>query len=377
MKITQVRLGRISTPLRVPFKTALRTVNSVEDVIVELHTDTGAVGYGEAPPTGVITGDTTGAILGAIQDHIAPAILGRDLDEFEDLTAAVQKALVHNTSAKAAVDMALWDLLGQKYNAPVYRMLGGARKNIVTDITISVNPPEEMARDARTAIARGYDCLKVKVGIDPELDVARLAAVREAVGKDVCIRIDANQAWNAKQAVRILNQMQDKGLDIEFVEQPVPAADLEGMQYVTRHADVPVLADESVFSPADALKIMQTGAADLVNIKLMKCGGITNALRIAAAADVFLPKNVNPVQEVYGVQCMIGCMLEAKVSVNAAVELACAKKIITKIDLDGPVLCSEDHILGGAVFNEKNIAVSDAPGMGIEGFVPGKVNYLA
>ena len=179
MKITQVRLGRISTPLRVPFKTALRTVNSVEDVIVELHTDTGAVGYGEAPPTGVITGDTTGAILGAIQDHIAPALLGRGLDEFEDLTAAVQKALVHNTSAKAAVDMALWDLLGQKYSAPVYRMLGGARKNIVTDITISVNPPEEMARDARTAVQRGYDCLKVKVGIDPELDVARLAAVRQ------------------------------------------------------------------------------------------------------------------------------------------------------------------------------------------------------
>ena len=364
MKITQVKLGRISTPLRVPFKTALRTVNSVEDVIVELHTDTGAVGYGEAPPTGVITGDTTGAILGAIQDHIAPAILGRDLDEFEDLAAAVQKALVHNTSAKAAVDMALWDLLGQKYSAPVYRMLGGARSNIVTDITISVNPPEEMARDARTAIQRGYDCLKVKVGIDPELDVARLAAVREAVGKDVKLRIDANQAWNAKQAVRILDQMQEKGLDIEFVEQPVPAADLEGMQYVTRHASVPVLADESVFSPADALRIMQTGAADFVNIKLMKCGGITNALRIASAA------------EVYGVECMIGCMLEAKISVNAAVELACAKKIITKVDLDGPVLCSEDHILGGAVFDEKNITVSDAPGMGIQGFVPGKVTYL-
>ena len=227
----------------------------------------------------------------------------------------MQKALVHNTSAKAAVDMALWDLLGQKYSAPVYRMLGGARSNIVTDITISVNPPEEMARDARTAIQRGYDCLKVKVGIDPELDVARLAAVREAVGKDVKLRIDANQAWNAKQAVRILDQMQEKGLDIEFVEQPVPAADLEGMQYVTRHASVPVLADESVFSPADALRIMQTGAADFVNIKLMKCGGITNALRIASAA------------EVYGVECMIGCMLEAKISVNAAVELACAKKI--------------------------------------------------
>ena len=364
MKITEVRLGLISVPLRVPFKTALRSVSSVEDVIVEIHTDTGAVGYGEAPPTGVITGDTTGAIIGAIRDHIAKTIIGRDVDDFEDLMIALNACIQKNTSAKAAVDMALWDLLGQKYSAPVYRMLGGARKNIVTDITISVNPPEEMARDARTAIQRGYDCLKVKVGIDPELDVARLAAVREAVGKDVKLRIDANQAWNAKQAVRILDQMQEKGLDIEFVEQPVPAADLEGMQYVTRHASVPVLADESVFSPADALRIMQTGAADFVNIKLMKCGGITNALRIASAA------------EVYGVECMIGCMLEAKISVNAAVELACAKKIITKVDLDGPVLCSEDHILGGAVFNEKNITVSDAPGMGIQGFVPGKVTYL-
>ena len=364
MKITEVRLGLISVPLRVPFKTALRSVSSVEDVIVEIHTDTGAVGYGEAPPTGVITGDTTGAIIGAIRDHIAKTIIGRDVDDFEDLMIALNACIQKNTSAKAAVDMALWDLLGQKYSAPVYWMLGGARSNIVTDITISVNPPEEIARDARTAIQRGYDCLKVKVGIDPELDVARLAAVREAVGKDVKLRIDANQAWNAKQAVRILDQMQEKGLDIEFVEQPVPAADLEGMQYVTRHASVPVLADESVFSPADALRIMQTGAADFVNIKLMKCGGITNALRIASAA------------EVYGVECMIGCMLEAKISVNAAVELACAKKIITKVDLDGPVLCSEDHILGGAVFDEKNITVSDAPGMGIQGFVPGKVTYL-
>ena len=364
MKITEVRLGLISVPLRVPFKTALRSVSSVEDVIVEIHTDTGAVGYGEAPPTGVITGDTTGAIIGAIRDHIAKTIIGRDVDDFEDLMIALNACIQKNTSAKAAVDMALWDLYGQLYKIPVYKLMGGAKKSIVTDITISVNPPEEMARDARTAIQRGYDCLKVKVGIDPELDVARLAAVREAVGKDVKLRIDANQAWNAKQAVRILDQMQEKGLDIEFVEQPVPAADLEGMQYVTRHADVPVLADESVFSPADALRIMQTGAADFVNIKLMKCGGITNALRIAAAA------------EVYGVECMIGCMLEAKISVNAAVELACAKKIITKIDLDGPVLCSEDHILGGAVFDEKNITVSDAPGMGIQGFVPGKVTYL-
>ena len=147
MKITDVKLGMISVPLRVPFKTALRTVNSVEDVVVEIHTDTGAVGYGEAPPTGVITGDTTGAIIGAIRDHIAKTILGKDVDDFENLMMDVQKCVLKNTSAKAAVDMALWDLYGQLYKIPVYKMMGGARKTITTDITISVNDPDTMAKD--------------------------------------------------------------------------------------------------------------------------------------------------------------------------------------------------------------------------------------
>lgn len=362
MKITEVKLGKISVPLRVPFKTALRSVSSVEDIVVEVHTDTGAVGYGEAPPTGAITGDTTGAILGALQDHIIKTVVGRDVDDFEELMLALNKCIVGNTSAKAAMDMALWDLYGQLYKIPVYKLLGGSRKEIITDITISVNDPDEMARDAVDAVRRGYDTLKIKVGAHPELDVARLTAVRQAIGSDTRIRIDANQGWEPKQAVRLLNQMQEKGLDIEFVEQPVKAHDIDGLKYVTERSYVPVLADESVFSPEDAVRIMQTRAADLVNIKLMKCGGLYNALKIVSAA------------EVYGVECMIGCMLEAKISVNAAVHLACAKKIITKIDLDGPVLCSEDPILGGAVFDEQRITVSDEPGLGIKGME--KMTYL-
>lgn len=354
----------ISVPLRVPFKTALRTVNSVEDVVVEIHTDEGAVGYGEAPPTGVITGDTTGAIIGAIRDHISKAILGKEVDDFENLMMAVQNSMVKNTSAKAAVDMALWDLYGQLYKIPAYKLMGGSRKSIVTDITISVNDPETMAKDAADAIARGYDCLKVKVGKEPEKDIARLSAIREVVPKRTLIRIDANQGWTPKEAVRILNGMQEKGLDIEFVEQPVKGHDIEGLKYVTERSYVPVLADESVFSVEDAFQILQMRAADMINIKLMKCGGLYNGLKIATAA------------EVYGVECMIGCMLEAKISVNAAVHLACAKQIITKIDLDGPVLCSEDPILGGAVFNEKEITVSDEPGLGIKGIEEGKIRYL-
>lgn len=355
MRITDIRIARISVPLRVPFKTALRTVNSVEDIIVEVHTDTGHVGYGEAPPTGAITGDTAGAILGALRDHIIPRLIGQEIDALEPLMKQLDAAVVHNTSAKAAVDIALYDLYGQLLGAPVYRLLGASRRQIETDITISVNDPEEMARDTLAALTRGYRTLKIKVGVDPALDVARLSAVRKAAGPDVRLRIDANQAWSPKQAVRLLNRMQELGLDIELVEQPVKAHDLEGLRYVTQRADVPVMADESVFSAADAMTIMQMGAADLINIKLMKCGGIHNALKIASAAEVF------------GVECMIGCMLEAKVSVNAAVHLACAKSIITRVDLDGPVLCSEDPVDGGSVFDEQTITVSDAPGLGVRG----------
>lgn len=354
MKITDIRIARISVPLRVPFKTALRTVNSVEDIIVEIHTDTGRIGYGEAQPTGAITGDTAGAIIGALRDHIIPNLIGKEVDALEPLMQALDKSVVGNHSAKAAVDIALYDLYGQLLGAPVYQLLGASRKCIETDITISVNHPEEMARDAKVAVSRGFNTLKIKVGIDPALDVARLAAVREAVGQDVKMRIDANQAWTPKQAVRLLNQMQEKGLDIELVEQPVKGTDFEGLRYVTQRSYVPVMADESVFSPRDALTIMQMGAADLINIKLMKCGGIHNALRIASAA------------EVYGVECMIGCMLEAKVSANAAVHLACAKNIITRVDLDGPGLCSEDPVEGGCEYREKDLFVSQDPGFGVK-----------
>jgi len=362
LKITKIRLGEISVPLRTPFKTALRTVNSVEDIIVEIHTDTGNIGYGEAPPTGVITGDTKGSIISAIRDHIEKAIVGMDIENFEEIHLKLEKSLVKNTSAKAAVDIALYDLYGQLYQAPVYKLLGGFRKEIITDVTISVNDPEEMAKDSLDAVQRGFKTLKIKVGKDANRDLERMKMIRKAVGYDVQLRIDANQGWTVKEAVKTLRRMEDEGLDIELVEQPVIAHDIAGLKYVTDNVSIPVLADESVFSPLDALTILQERAADFINIKLMKTGGIYNALKICSAA------------EIYGVECMIGCMLEAKVSVNAAVHLAAAKSIITKVDLDGPVLCSEDPIDGGSIFEEYKITVNDDPGFGIERI--NKIRYL-
>ncbi|QZY54448.1 dipeptide epimerase [Crassaminicella profunda] len=354
MKIKDIKIGAISVPLKKPFKTALRTVNSVNDVIVKVITDTGHIGYGEAPPTGVITGDTTGAIIGAIEDHIKKNLKGMDVENFEGIMKKLDQSVVKNTSAKAAVDIALYDLYGQVYKAPVYKLLGGYRKEIITDITISVNSPEEMARDSLEAVNLGYKTLKIKVGKDAQTDIERMKAIREAVGYDIALRIDANQGWAPKEAVYTLRKMEDAGLCIEFVEQPVAAHDFEGLKLVTDNISIPVLADESVFSPMDAMKIIQMRAADLINIKLMKTGGIHNALKICSIA------------EVYGVECMIGCMLEAKVSVTAAVHLAAAKSIITKIDLDGPVLCREDPVEGGAIFKDYKITLTDEPGFGFK-----------
>lgn len=354
MKIVDIKLGSLTVPLKTPFKTALRTVHNVNNVIVKIITTTGNVGYGEAAPTGVITGDTTGAIIGAIEEHIKKSLIGLDIENLEEIMLRLNNSVLHNSSAKAAVDIAIYDLFGQLYNAPVYKLLGGYKKEIITDITISVNEKEEMVRDSLKAVELGYKTLKIKVGKDANIDIQRMKAIRKAVGYDINLRIDANQAWQPKEAVKALRQMEDAGVNIEFVEQPVAAHDLDGFKYVTDNISIPTLADESLFTPADAIKILEKRAADFINIKLMKTGGIHNALKIIAIA------------EVYGVECMIGCMLEAKVSVTAAVHLAAAKSIITKVDLDGPILCSEDPVEGGAIFDEYKISLDNAPGFGFK-----------
>ena len=353
MVIQDIRTGRISLPLRHPFKTALRTVTHLEDVVVMVVADDGQVGYGEAPPTAVITGDTMGSVECAVRDFIRPALVGMEVEDLDGVMKKLQACMVKNTTAKAAVDMAIYDLWGKRYGIPVWRALGGAQRELETDLTISVNPVEEMVRDSLEAVERGYRILKIKVGKDPKADVERMAAIRQAVGPDVKLRVDANQGWRAKEAVSIISAMEDKGLDIDLVEQPVPAHDLEGMVYVTSRVQTPILADESVFSPADAVEIIRRGAADLINIKLMKTGGIWQALKICDVA------------EIYGVECMIGCMLESRLSVAAAAHLAAGRSVIPRCDLDGPSLCAEDPFTGGPVFDEAVIRMSDDPGIGV------------
>ena len=354
MKITKIRYGTLKVPLKTSFKTALRSVDHIEDIIIMIDTDSGHIGYGGAPATAVITGDTHGSILAAIQQHIAPRIIGHEIADLNRVTHLIQTALERNTSAKAAVEIAVYDLFGQLYQAPTYKTLGGGDPVITTDITISVDYIDKMVNDAISAVDRGFESLKIKVGKDINVDIDRVKAIYNAVQGKALLRLDANQGWTPKQAVRALQALEDAGVELELVEQPVKARDVGGMKYVTERVSTPIMADESVFSPFDVVNLIQQRAADIINIKLMKTGGISNAIRIADLCAI------------YEVECMIGCMLESSVSVAAAVHVAIAKsQIITKIDLDGPSLALIDPVSGGVNFNESEITVSDAPGLGI------------
>lgn len=362
MKITELRYSMLKVPLKTPFKTALRTVNAIEDIVVEVHTDTGHIGYGEAPATAVITGDTHGSILEAMHRFIGPRLIGQEVADLNRNTHLVQTALEKNTSAKAAVEIALYDLFGQLYGAPLYRMLGGGDPVITTDITISVDYIDKMVADSISAVERGFESLKIKVGKDIGVDIERVKAIYAAVEDRALLRLDANQGWTAKQAVYAIGALENAGVRLELVEQPVKARDLDGLKYVTENVHTPIMADESVFGPAEVIDLIRMRAADIINIKLMKTGGLSNAIRIADIASV------------YGVECMIGCMLESSISVAAAVHLAVAKAgAITKVDLDGPSLSAYNPVEGGVTFNESEISVTDAPGLGIrriEGLEP-------
>lgn len=354
MKITDIRFGMLRVPLKTPFKTALRTVDTIEDIIITVHTDSGHIGYGEAPATAVITGDTHGSIIEAIRKYIAPRLIGEDIANLNRITHLIQTALEKNSSAKAAVEIAVYDLFGQLYKAPLYKMLGGGDPVITTDITISVDYIDKMVADSVAAVDRGFESLKIKVGKDIGVDIERVKAIYAAVEGRALLRLDANQGWTAKQAVFALQTLEDAGVRLELVEQPVKAQDLEGMKYVTERVHTPIMADESVFGPTEVIELIRMRAADIINIKLMKTGGLSNAIQIADICGM------------YEMECMIGCMVETSVSVSAAVHLAVAKaNVITKVDLDGPSLCQFNPVVGGVIFNESEISVTQAPGLGI------------
>jgi L-Ala-D/L-Glu epimerase len=355
MKIQKISVGETKVALKQPFKTALRTVNEVHSLVVIIATDNGLKGFGEAPATAVITGDLIDSMRAGL-DLIAPQLIGVSLSDFNATLLKIQRSVVHHNSLKAALEIALFDLRAQSMQVPLYQLLGGGQPRLKTDITISLNDGATMVSDCVSAVKQGFDALKIKLGASNwKDDVDRVVAIYKAVGPNIALCLDANQAWLPKQAVQILRQLEAQNIAITFVEQPVKANDLAGLKFVTDNTLTPVLADEAVFSALDAAHILQTQAADIINIKLMKTAGISQAIEIAN-----LTRRANRF-------CMIGCMLEGAISVTAAAHFAVAHQdVIRYIDLDGPQLCAGSAISGGLVMDGPFLSLSDAPGLGIQ-----------
>jgi len=344
MTITDITLVKEKIPLKTPFITALRRVENVENIRVTIHTDRPFIGHGAAPATKAITGEDLDTISRTIKKVITPRLIGKTFD-LPLLLETLHLCCPGNSSAKAAIDMALYDLASMVEEKSLVAFLGAAPRPLQTALTISLKSPEEMAKDAASAFGRGLTVLKVKVGGGDGLDITRLKAIREAA-PEARVLVDANQAWSVEESLTVIQAIE--ALEIELVEQPVVGDDIEGLKSITRQSSIPILADEAVFTLEDAKRVIAEGAADLINIKLMKCGGISKAIEIIEYCQS------------RDVRCMMGSMLEGPTSITLTTHLVMAyPDAFSHIDLDSPLLYKKIPTGSGIRFFNNTITLEE------------------
>jgi o-succinylbenzoate synthase len=351
--IQAVHTHRLSARLHTPFVTSLRRTITVESLVVEIQDTDGRSGYGEAPQVWAVTGESVASAEACVRSQLGPPLIGRDTDDVAINCRDTRNRAVGNHSAKAAVDVALHDLAAARRNVTLATLLGGTSLTIPTDVTISAGDVATMTAAARDRVADGFTVLKMKVGADAAGDRARVEAVRAAVGGTVQIRLDANQGWTPRQALRLIRDMEDADLGVELVEQPVAHWDLAGLAWVSDRVDTPVLADEAVFGIRDLTEVIRRRAADLVNIKLAKCGGLEPARTLLGMA------------EAHGVGTVIGSMMETSIGVGAAASLAAAHRMPLVCDLDAAWWLAEPAMAGGMSYDGARVVLADAPGQGL------------
>ena len=335
LTISKITTEVVEVPLEQPFITHLHTVNAIHAIRVKVTLKNGMIGIGAATPNEVVTGDNIDTLKIIIEEVIAPRLIGSSLANVEPLMKQLHTVVVANGPAKAAVDIAIYDLLTQIYHVSLNHLLGGSKQSMATDYTISIGKPAEMVEQAKKTVQRGFTALKIKLGdhsIDE--DVESVKQIAQAVGSDVALHLDVNQGWSYKQALQAFKMLADVNLNLDFIEQPLPANQLRDLALLRQQSTIPLMLDESVFTPADALRVIKAGAADYVNIKLMKCGGIYEATKI------------NQLCESAGIPCMVGSMIEAPESIAAAAAFANAHANVRFIDLDSVYMIKNDLDLG-------------------------------
>ena len=307
---------------------------------VRITSDDGVEGWGEAAPNRFY-GETADTALGALA-RLTPIVEQCDAWAIEDVEAEMNRAIRFNGSVKSAISAALHDLAGKRLGVPVYKLWGLNPANApLSSFTIAIAANDDELR-RRIEQASSYPILKIKLGTDHDEHIIR--TVREAAPTKV-LRVDANAAWTAKQALRMIDVLVECG--VEYVEQPLPAHDLEGLRFVRERSSLPIIADESCVVASDVAKL--AGIVDGINIKLAKCGGLREALRMIATARA------------HGMIVMCGCMIESSLGITAAAHFA---PLLDHADFDGAALLADDPY-EGATIERGQIRIPDAAGLGV------------
>lgn len=351
MKIARVEAWTARLPLREPYEIAYETYDAAPQVFLRLVTDGPHLGLGAAAPDEHVTGETADSVLQDLRGGAEPVLLDSDPLRTAFVLERLREPLAGRPSALAAADIALHDLLGKAAGLPLWKLLGGYRDRMVTSVTVGILPEEETVRRALELVSRGFRSLKLKGGRDAASDAARVRAVRGAVGKEVELRFDANQGYTVEASRRFVEETREAGL--ELLEQPTPRGEPHLLGRVAGSVPIPVMADESLVTLGDAWRLARHEHADMVNVKLMKVGGIAEAVR------------VNHVARAAGLETMVGCTDESALSIAAGLAFALAGPNVAYADLDGHLDLLEDPADGAVELREGVLYPRPGPGLGL------------
>lgn len=352
MKIKQVEIYGINLPFIEPFIISYDTFEHAPAIIVKLTTSDGLEGFGECVLDEHVTGETFSSTIEILKHYLAPAIIGENPFHIERIHEKLNERVYGAPGAKAALDIACYDLMGKYAGQPIYHLLGGLyHTSIEIPFVLSIKSPADMAKDAAAAAAQGYQTIKVKIGTDVATDVQRVKRIRDAVGWNIKLRVDVNQGWqNARTSIHALKQLEDIGMD--WIEQPVHADDFNGLAELRQNTFIPVMIDEGLHGSKDLLSVIEKKAADMINIKLMKCGGIFPALKLIHQA------------ELAGIPVQIGSMVESSIATSAGAHLAWAKKNVLSNEMVGPKMFRQD--IGNLSYDQNTLHPTSLPGLGVQ-----------
>lgn len=330
--ITALTAKPVDLPLSEPFEISLGTQYEAANVLVVVETTTGTHGFGEGSPIPPVTGETRDAAL-ETASATEELLKGEPIGDYRHLIERVRSTFPGMVSATFAVETAILDAFCRERNISMSELFGGTPSPVETDLTIPILPPRDAGRRAETAFENGYEQLKIKTGTDVSDDVARVKAVHDAAPKAE-LKVDANQGWSPKETTWFAKELGDYGIELELIEQPVPASDIKGLADVRRRVDIPIAADEAVFTPQDANQIVREDAADILNVKLGKSGPLATGdiISIARGADRDL---------------MIGCMLESAIGIHTSAHIVAGSNAFSHVDLDGNRLLAKDIVQTG------------------------------